>query len=199
MTEVRIGRLLAASLHQAIAETLPDRLEFYEYWLSSEGLRDGSIGAAAISAVLGFLRTEGTAYNVVVTKAGEFAAAWTVASLAPFRRRTIAWLPRMLRTRAALRVAMSIVGGLNTASRTSARVRKQHAKVEVTSSMFCTVREAQAVPLCGFYVAVAIEALRQFDLAAVGRIERCRAVSGGTCVITLDLAGSGAISPAIAA
>ena len=34
MTEPRIGRFLVASLHQAIAELLPDRLEFYENWLS---------------------------------------------------------------------------------------------------------------------------------------------------------------------
>ncbi len=199
MTEVRIGRLLAASLHQAISEVLPDRLEFYEYWLSSEGLRDGSIGAAPISAVLGFLRTEGPAYDAVVAKAGEFAAAWTVASLAPYRRRTIAWLPRMLRARAALRVAATIVRGVNSASRTSMRVRGQRARVELTSSMFCTVRDARATPLCGFYVAVAIEALRQFDLPAVGTIERCRAVSGGTCVIALDVTGTGVIAPAIAA
>lgn len=203
MTEVRIGRLLAASLHQAISEALSDRLEYYEYWLSSEGLRDGSIGAAPISAVLGFLRTEGPAYDAVMAKAGEFAAAWTVASLPPYRRRAIAWLPRTLRARAALRVATRIVRGLSTASRTTMRIRGYQASVEITSSMFCTVRDAYATPLCGFYVAVAVETLRQFDLPAVGTIERCRAVSGSasdaTCVIRLDLTGAGAVSPAMAA
>ena len=65
MTEAHIGRLLAASLHQAIGELLPLRLEFYEVWLRSEGLRNGSIGAAPISAVLGFLRTEPQYHEIV--------------------------------------------------------------------------------------------------------------------------------------
>ena len=59
MTEGHLGRLLPACLHQAIADVLPQRLEFYEEWLDPVGLRDGSIGLAPISAVIGFLRTEG--------------------------------------------------------------------------------------------------------------------------------------------
>jgi hypothetical protein len=39
MTESRIGRVLVASLHQAIADLLPTRLEFYENWLNVAGLR----------------------------------------------------------------------------------------------------------------------------------------------------------------
>ena len=56
MSEPRIGRVLIASLHQGIAETLPDRLEFYENWLTVEGLREGTIGLAPLHAVLSFLR-----------------------------------------------------------------------------------------------------------------------------------------------
>src|SRR5262249_8459046 len=39
MSEARIGRVLVASLHQAIADLLPTRLEFYENWLNVAGLR----------------------------------------------------------------------------------------------------------------------------------------------------------------
>ena len=42
---------------------LPDRLEFYENWLTVPGLREGTIGLAPLSAVLSFLRLEGEAYN----------------------------------------------------------------------------------------------------------------------------------------
>jgi hypothetical protein len=83
MTPARVGRLLAACLHQAIGDVLPERLEFYEFWLSSEGLRDGSIGLAPISAVLGFLRTE-DAYQQVTTQAGRLAAARTVVAMCRF-------------------------------------------------------------------------------------------------------------------
>ncbi len=137
MTEARIGRLLAACLHGAIAERLPQRLEFYEHWLTSDGLRDGNIGQAPISAVLGFLRTEGAAYDEVTFRAGELAALWTVASLSPSKRRWIGWLPRTWRARAALRVAAGIIRALQSSSRASTRVRRNSARVEVVSSLFC--------------------------------------------------------------
>ena len=71
MSEPRIGRVLVASLHQAIADVLPERLEFYENWLSSSGLREGTIGLAPLSAVLSFLRGEGAAlYDQVTRRAG---------------------------------------------------------------------------------------------------------------------------------
>ena len=47
--DARIGRVLVASLHQAIADVLPDRLEFYENWLTVPGLREGTIGLAPLS------------------------------------------------------------------------------------------------------------------------------------------------------
>lgn len=51
MTEAGIGRLLPASLHQAIADVLPTRLEFYEAWVNPAGLR---IGDSASDAALRF-------------------------------------------------------------------------------------------------------------------------------------------------
>ena len=61
MSEAGIGRVLVASLHQSIADILPTRLSFYENWLNAEGLREGTIGLAALYAVLSFLRQEGEA------------------------------------------------------------------------------------------------------------------------------------------
>src|SRR5437868_1284533 len=109
MTDARFGRLLAACLHQGILDVLPQRIDFYEHFLSSDGLRDGTIGPAPMLAVLGFLRTEGDAYGRVVTRAGQLAAEWTVASMPSIHRRMIATLPRALRARAAMRVAARIV------------------------------------------------------------------------------------------
>src|SRR5437762_7344165 len=80
MREAGIGRVLVASLHQGIADILPTRLGFYENWLNSEGLREGTIGLALLFAVLSFLRQEGDAYRMITTRAGEYAAEWTVQS-----------------------------------------------------------------------------------------------------------------------
>lgn len=201
MTEARIGRLLAACLHQAILEQLPQRMDFYEHWLHSDGLRDGNIGLAPITAVVGFLRTEGDAYDRIMAQAGRLAAEWSVTSMSAIRKRTLLWLPRGLRTRAALRVAAEIGRDICSTTRTLASVKGSSARVEVRESLFCAVRGQQATPLCGFYVAVAIETLRQLGLTAAGRIDRCRAIDGGNCIMTFEITGVAETTtePAIAA
>src|SRR6185295_701169 len=65
MRDAGIGRVLVASLHQGIADILPTRLSFYENWLSTGGLREGTIGLAPLYAVLSFLRQEGDAYQMI--------------------------------------------------------------------------------------------------------------------------------------
>lgn len=201
MTEVPLGRLLPASLHQAIADELPERLEFYETWLTGEGLRDGSIGLAPMMAVVSFLRTEGGVYDAVMQRAGLHAADWTLESLPPWRRRSIGWLPRTLRTRAAVKLAAEITRSVSRLSKVSSRCRGRMARVEVRASVFCAVRGTHATPLCGFYAALAARVLRHFDIAASARVEHCHAVDASpACVIALDLGASGSADvPAMAA
>src|SRR5438128_2017805 len=86
MGEGGVGRVLVASLHQAITDVLPSRLAFYESWLNTSGLRHGTIGLAPLYAVLSFLRQEGEAYAQVTTRAGEYAAEWTVTAMRPAAR-----------------------------------------------------------------------------------------------------------------
>ena len=168
-------------------DMLPQRLEFYEHWLNSEGLHDGSIGIGPITAVLGFLRTEGDGYDRVMSRAGRLAAEWTIASLPAMRRKSIAWLPTRIRAWAALRLAAGIIRGVSTTSRPSVRVRRRAARLAIDGSLFCSVREAQQLPLCGFYTAVATECLTRLGVPSRGRVERCRAVQGGTCTIAIDI------------
>ena len=139
-TEPRIGRVLVASLHQAIADVLPDRLEFYENWLNAPGLREGTIGLAPLSAALSFLRLEGEAYNRITRLAGEYAAEWTVTSMSPFGRRMISVLPTQLRALGALRAAGVLVRSTYPGSRTIVRVRRGKASVDLRGSLFCEVR-----------------------------------------------------------
>src|SRR6476646_3111103 len=105
MGEPSVGRVLVASLHQAIADVLPMRLSFYEGWLNAEGLREGTIGLAPLYAVLSLLRQEGDVYKLITTRAGEYAAEWTVASMPPLRRRMIGASPEWIRARMLLRLA----------------------------------------------------------------------------------------------
>src|SRR5437762_8152851 len=97
MHEAGIGRVLVASLHQGIADILPNRLTFYENWLNAEGLREGTIGLAPLYAVLSFLRQEGDPYQMITMRAGEYAAEWTVQSMSPARRAFIRAAPVWMR------------------------------------------------------------------------------------------------------
>lgn len=177
MSEPRIGRVLVASLHQAIADTLPTRLEFYENWLNVPGLRDGTIGLAPLSAVLGFLRTEGESYSLITARAGEYAADWTVESMPGIERRVHMALPRPLRARAALRTCRALVRSTYPGSRALTRVRRGTASVDLRGSLFCEVREASVLPLCGFYAAAIARVLHHHALDSEARVEACRATS----------------------
>src|SRR5688572_4666422 len=179
MSEPRIGRFLVASLHQAIAEVLPDRLEFYENWLSVTGLREGTIGLAPLHAVLSFLRGEGDDYGRVVARAGEYAAEWTVTSLPALEHRVLRTLPLRFRARAALRTVRSLVRSTYPGTRAIVRIRKNLASVELRGSLFCEVREASVRPLCGFYAAAIARVLELFAVPAQARVDVCRAAGTG--------------------
>jgi bacteriochlorophyll 4-vinyl reductase len=198
MSEPRIGRVLVASLHQAIAERLPDRLEFYENWLSVSGLRVGTIGLAPLLAVLSFLRGEGEIYKEIVARAGECAADWTVTGLPALERRFLKALPARLRTRAALRTARGLIRTTYPGSRAIVHVRKGTASVDLRGSLFCEVREASVQPLCGFYAAAITRVLQHFDVAAEARLQTCRAAAGGQGCVMSVVVRPAAGEPAVA-
>jgi bacteriochlorophyll 4-vinyl reductase len=179
MSEPRIGRVLIASLHQAIAELLGDRLEFYENWLSVNGLREGTIGLAPLLAVLSFLRGEGEIYTPIVSRAGEHAADWTVSSIPALERRLLRALPHGLRARAALRTARGLVRATYPGSRAIVRLKKDTASVDLRGSLFCEVRSASVHPLCGFYASAISRVLHHYAVPADVRVEACRAAGGG--------------------
>lgn len=175
MSEPRIGRVLVASLHQAIADILPNRLEFYENWLSASGLRDGTIGLAPLSAVLSFLRSEGEAYDLITSRAGEYAADWTLSDSRTLQRRMVGVLPAPLRARVGFRAARALVRQTYPGSRAIVRLKRGTASIDLRGSLFCEVREASMLPLCGFYAAAIARTLYHFSLRAEARVNECRA------------------------
>jgi bacteriochlorophyll 4-vinyl reductase len=190
MTDATIGRLLVAPLHQAITEVLPARVDFYEYWLTGEGLHGGTIGRAPMAAVLGFLRAERDHYAPVMSEAGRMAAEWAVDAMrAPYRRAVTA-LPRSLRARAALAFVKQVHRRGFSDARTLVKMRRGVARVEVRDSIFCQVREAQAHPLCGYHAALITGVLARFDLPADVVIEACHASGAPACVLIVTLHGS---------
>ena len=185
MREAGIGRVLVASLHQGISDILPTRLAFYENWLNAEGLREGTIGLAPLNAVLSFLRQEGDAYETITTRAGEYAAVWTVESMSPLRRTIIKAAPNWLRGRLLLRVAARLVRSTYRGTRMTARLKRGTASLDVRASLFCTVRQPVRRPLCGFYAAAFTRLLMLFDVNARAEVIGCRGTGDGTCLLQI--------------
>jgi hypothetical protein len=172
-------------LHQAITDVMPERLDFYEEWLDPVGLRNGTVGLAPLSAVTGFLRTEGDNYDAVMARAGMLGADWALAARPPYWRRLGAALPARWRLRFGLREARRIVREVLSTSSASSRFAKGRATMRIDSSVFCDVRDPVARPLCAFYRALIIGVLRAFQVSADATIDSCHAVGGGSCVIAI--------------
>ena len=190
MAEARIGRVIVASLHQAIADVIPQRLEFYENWLNSHGLREGTIGLAPLLAVISFLRTEGRVYPQVMARAGEYAADWSMSSMSPLRRRMILMLPAWFRSRAALGVARGLIRESYSGSKAISKVKKNVATVTLQGSLFCTVREPAPAALCGYYASLIERVLKLFQVPAQAASASCRARGNPACTVTVGLNGA---------
>lgn len=191
MTDAIVGRLLVASLHQSVADLLPMRLEFYEAWLHPSGLREGRIGLAPLAAVLSFLRLEGEPYHLIVTRAGEYTAEWTVAGLSPLRRRLIRLAPPGLRKRLVIGVARWMCRSTYGATEVKVRWHQWRGAVDLRSSLFCEVRERVDHPLCEFYAAALRRLMVSFDLDAEIVTEGCRATGAPQCAMALTVRPAG--------
>jgi hypothetical protein len=192
MIEAGIGRLLVASLHQAIADLLPTRLEFYEAWLNPTGLRDGRIGLAPLAAVLSFLRLEGEQYQLVSARAGEYTAEWWVADMPAFKRTVIRAAPPGLRVHLVMRLARAMVRSTYRGSRAIIRWRKGRGAVDLRGSIFCEVRDRVEAPLCEFYASALRRLLLLFSLDAEVGLEQCRATGAGQCLMVILVRAEGA-------
>jgi bacteriochlorophyll 4-vinyl reductase len=187
MTEIGIGRLLVASLHQGIADLLPSRLEFYESWLNPTGLRDGRIGLAPLAAVLSFLRQEGEAYRLIAARAGEYTAEWMVADLPALERTLIRRAPRALRIWLVMRLARKMIRHTYKGSRAVVRWREGQGAVDIRGSLFCEVRDRVGRPLCEFYASALERLMHLFNLNADVAIHQCRATGGAQCIMRINV------------
>jgi hypothetical protein len=167
MVDAGIGRLLISSLHQGIADVIPSRLEFYEEWLSPEGMRDGRIGLAPLGAVLSFVhREEAPANSEIVFRAGRYAADWTYADLSALRRWFIRQLPTPLRTRAALGLGRRLILATVRESKIKTRLRGSEGEVDIHSALFDQLRDPASIPMRAFYASALSRLLAHCAVAA---------------------------------
>ena len=187
MNRVGVGRVLIASLHQGISDLIPTRLEFYENWLHATGMRDGKIGLAPLAAVLSFLRQEGESYELVTARAGQYAAQWSFDNLSTVERSMIRSLPAALRARMALQLTKRVVRRSYLGARASSKLRKGQGTITLRRSIFCSVREPCARPLCGYYAAALERSLTLVSVRGNVAVQSCQGAGAGSCVIALNV------------
>jgi hypothetical protein len=137
------------------------------------------------------LRQEGEAYAIITRRAGEYAAEWTVAGLSAPERAAIRAAPRWLRKRILLRLARQLVRSSYRDSRAIATFRRGTAEIDLRASIFCSVREPVARPLCGFYAAAVQRLMELFNIGARTKVIACRGTGESTCLLQIALPGAG--------
>jgi hypothetical protein len=188
MVDAGIGRLLVASLHEGIADVVPARLDFYENWLTPPGLRAGKFGLGPLHAVLSFLRLEGrSTYDSIMTRAGQYSADWAYAELSSVERAVVRSMPMGVRSRWALRLSRKLISNTFRGSKASVHMRKGAGRLGIRASIFCSVRETAAWPMCVFYCAAVERFLHHFDLDAHVQITECRAFGGNDCALSVSI------------
>lgn len=152
MVDAGIGRLLISSLHQGIADISPNRLEFYEGWLSPAGMHEGRIGLAPLGAVLSFLhREESPANDQIMARAGCYAADWTFEDLSAARRWMIRRLPTNIRARVALSLGKTLVFATVRASKVKTHFKGTTAAIDINSALFDQLRDPATIPMRAYY------------------------------------------------
>jgi hypothetical protein len=191
MVDAGIGRLLVASLHQAIADVAPTRLTFYESWLTPPGIAGPRIGQAPLAAALSFLRREGQpAYDDIMRRAGEYSAEWTFEELSAVRKKLVRRCPPALRARWALHLSRRVIAETFRGAQARVQLRRGAGTLVIGTSIFCVVRETAAFPTCGFYAALVERFLSRCDVAASVVVGECRAAGGTGCRLGVTIHGA---------
>lgn len=191
MSEARIDRLLAAAVHQAIADLLPSRLDFYESYLRPRAWREDAVNLAPVAAVLSFLRHEeaGT-YEAVMNQSARYAARWIYDAL-PWRVRVLGRLaPTWVRLRRLSEVLRRNLHRSYRGTRVRTRVRRGTVSVTVQGSIFCARGAAADAPRCRYYVALVEEVLRLDGFAIDGsEVAGCCACQAQACTFRVATGG----------
>jgi hypothetical protein len=177
-----VGRVLLASLHQAIAEVLPARLTFYERWLTSSSADGPDPGIASFMAMLSYLEQEGPAYQAITARAGHHAAIRSFRRLPVLKRAYLRVLPRRIRARNGIDLIVAILPTLYPEVRVELTRRRGTAFIGIDGSPFCDTRYATARQPCGFFSSAISTFLESLKLRPAVRVTRCRASGAPSCL-----------------
>jgi hypothetical protein len=180
-----VGRVLLASLHQAIAEVLPARLGFYERWLTSDSADRRDVAIESFIVMLDYLEQEGRPYNAITARAGHYAAIRSFRKLFVLDRAYLRLLPRRLRARKAIRLVVQMLPALYRDVRVELTRRGGTAFIGIDGSPFCDTRVTNEPPSCGFVSSAITTYLELLNLRPAVRVTRCRASGASSCLVVV--------------
>ena len=189
MRDAGIGRLMVASLHQGIADRLPDRLEFYENWLNPQGLRDGTIGLAPLHAVLSFLRTGRRRLRARDHDGRRVRGA--VGRQRVVRAEALVPRPGCRALAAAdrpQRGADAHHSGLHRQPHPSSGAQEDGHPRDQELDLLRRARPRAPTPLCQFHAAAIARVLKELGIPAQTTIVACQATGDGSCRVEIDMA-----------
>ncbi len=146
-----VERKFVASLHKALEELAPERLEIFEKWFDPADRRPQFHIASIIGAV-GYLRRSPELYHKVMEKAGHYASQWSCLDLPENKRKILFRLPfgRDRRVKHLLQKGLRSIhrdGQLETARDGDKLV------VTLSNSLFCRTELIGNEPTCEYYSA----------------------------------------------
>jgi predicted hydrocarbon binding protein len=98
----------------------------------------------------------------------------------------------VVRQRLLLARARSLVRSSYSGSRAAWRIRGGTARVDVTASVFCVVRERAAQPLCQYYAAAYERMLALFDIETTVEVVSCRGTGADACSLSVPFVAAAA-------
>jgi hypothetical protein len=179
---------LLESLHRAIGELLPARLEHYENWLGPSGLHE--LGLDSFFAMVTSLRQEGDAFDLVTERAGHHAAVWSFEALPAVKRVLVRAMPRGFRKQAALRLVSVVLPRLCAGIHIDMTRRGSTVLVNLEKSPFCIFSEPGVDRSCTFCASTISALLGLLGLPAAVRASRCQAAGDRSCLLMVLLDGA---------
>jgi len=79
------------------------------------------------------------------------------------------------------------------------KLKRGTASIDLRGSLFCEVREAAILPLCGFYASAVGRIMHLFAVKADARVSECRAAGRRKgCLLSVVVNGASVEEPAVA-
>lgn len=147
-----VERKFVASLHKALEELAPERLEIFEKWFDPADRR-AQFHIASVIGAIGYLRRSPDLYHKVMEMAGRYASQWSCLDLPQIKRKIRFRLP-FGRDRLVKHLLQSGLKSIHRDAELETARDGDKLVVTVSNSLFCRTELNGGEPTCEYYSAL---------------------------------------------